>query len=124
MGVEQRQLAELVGVSQAHIAKIEKESVDPRLSTVNKILKVLTEGVHSGAASGIVPSSFRIARQLLSRIEDDETGAMTLQPLFVDIPPERIEQARRDFRINAGLRTGDHLFVKEILRHLDGRCRP
>jgi len=39
----QRQLAELVGVSQAHIAKIEKEAVDPRLSTVNKILKVLTE---------------------------------------------------------------------------------
>jgi len=43
-GLTQRQLAELVGISQAHIAKIEKESVDPRLSTVNKILKVLTEG--------------------------------------------------------------------------------
>ncbi len=39
----QRRLAELVGISQAHIAKIEKESVDPRLSTVNKILHVLTE---------------------------------------------------------------------------------
>ncbi len=43
-GLTQRQLAELVGVSQAHIAKIEKENVDPRLSTVNKILHVLTEG--------------------------------------------------------------------------------
>src|SRR5512136_2233794 len=43
-GLTQRQLAELVGVSQAHIAKIEKENVEPRLSTVNRILKVLTEG--------------------------------------------------------------------------------
>jgi predicted transcriptional regulator len=34
----------LVGISQAHIAKIESERVDPRLSTVNKILHVLTEG--------------------------------------------------------------------------------
>jgi len=42
-GLTQRQLAELVGISQAHIAKIEKERVDPRLSTVNKILQVLTE---------------------------------------------------------------------------------
>jgi predicted transcriptional regulator len=39
----QKKLAELVGVSQAHIAKIEQGKVDPRLSTVNKILKVLTE---------------------------------------------------------------------------------
>jgi predicted transcriptional regulator len=40
----QKKLAELVGVSQAHIAKIEQGKVDPRLSTVNKLLKVLTEG--------------------------------------------------------------------------------
>jgi len=65
----------------------------------NLTVNVLTEGVHSGAASGIVPSSFRIARQLLSRIEDEDSGAMNLQPLFVDIPPERIEQARAAAKI-------------------------
>lgn len=43
-GLTQRQLAQLAGVSQAHIAKIENRKVDPRLSTVNKILQVLTEG--------------------------------------------------------------------------------
>jgi len=43
-GLTQSQLAEMVGVSQAHIAKIENEKVDPRLSTVNKILEVLVEG--------------------------------------------------------------------------------
>jgi len=43
-GLTQKRLAELVGVSQAHIAKIEQRKVDPRLSTINKILEVLTEG--------------------------------------------------------------------------------
>jgi len=42
-GLTQKELAELAGVSQAHIAKIESGKVDPRLSTVNKILKILTE---------------------------------------------------------------------------------
>ena len=41
-GLTQSQLARMVGVSQAHIAKIEGEKVDPRLSTVNKILEILT----------------------------------------------------------------------------------
>lgn len=40
-GLTQRKLAELVGVSQAHVAKIERGNVDPRLSTINKILNVL-----------------------------------------------------------------------------------
>jgi acetylornithine deacetylase/succinyl-diaminopimelate desuccinylase-like protein len=60
----------------------------------NLTVRVLTEGVHSGAASGIVPSSFRILRALLSRIEDQATGRMTLPELFVEIPPDRQKQAQ------------------------------
>jgi acetylornithine deacetylase/succinyl-diaminopimelate desuccinylase-like protein len=57
-------------------------------------VEILTEGVHSGAASGIVPSSFRIARQLLNRIDDPKTGEVLLPELHARIPPERLEQAR------------------------------
>jgi acetylornithine deacetylase/succinyl-diaminopimelate desuccinylase-like protein len=53
---------------------------------------VLDEGVHSGAASGIVPSSFRIARQLLERLEDGATGRIKPAALYVDVPEERRQQ--------------------------------
>ena len=56
---------------------------------------VLTEGVHSGSASGIVPSSFRVLRKLLSRIEDETTGQLIPDGLFVDIPEQRTEQAAK-----------------------------
>jgi len=55
---------------------------------------VLTEGVHSGDASGVVPSSFRIARQLLDRIEDSATGRILPPAFHAPIPAERVEQAR------------------------------
>lgn len=55
---------------------------------------VLTEGVHSGA-SGVIPSSFRILRTLLSRIEDQETGRILLRSMHAEIPAERVEQAQR-----------------------------
>jgi acetylornithine deacetylase/succinyl-diaminopimelate desuccinylase-like protein len=58
-------------------------------------VRVLDEGVHSGDASGIVPSSFRIVRLLLSRLEDEETGVIRPAELFVQVPPERVAQARR-----------------------------
>jgi acetylornithine deacetylase/succinyl-diaminopimelate desuccinylase-like protein len=58
-------------------------------------VRVLTEGVHSGAASGIVPSSFRILRHLLSRIENPETGEMLLPELKVEIPQDRQTQAKQ-----------------------------
>ncbi len=59
----------------------------------NLKVSVLEEGVHSGDASGIVPSSFRILRQLLSRLEDEITGKILVEDLFVDIPEQRMQQA-------------------------------
>ncbi|GFZ95477.1 M20 family metallopeptidase [Dyella caseinilytica] len=57
-------------------------------------VQVLEEGVHSGDASGVVPSSFRILRELLSRLEDPETGRIKPKELYAEIPPQRIEQAK------------------------------
>jgi acetylornithine deacetylase/succinyl-diaminopimelate desuccinylase-like protein len=58
-------------------------------------VSVLTEGVHSGDASGVVPSSFRIARKLLDRVEDATTGRVLPPEFHAPIPAERVEQARR-----------------------------
>jgi acetylornithine deacetylase/succinyl-diaminopimelate desuccinylase-like protein len=57
-------------------------------------VEVLTEGVHSGDASGVVPSSFRVARALLERIEDAASGVLRHPGFQAAIPPERTEQAR------------------------------
>jgi acetylornithine deacetylase/succinyl-diaminopimelate desuccinylase-like protein len=61
----------------------------------NLKVSVLEEGVHSGDASGVVPSSFRILRQLLSRLEDELSGRIRPEALHVEIPGPRIEQAKR-----------------------------
>ena len=58
-------------------------------------VKVLSEGVHSGDASGIVPSSFRILRQVLSRLEDEVSGKILIDELSVEIPEHRRQQAVR-----------------------------
>ena len=57
-------------------------------------VEVLTEGVHSGSAGGIVPSSFRVLRQLLGRIEDETSGKILLDVLHEEIPEQRKQQAR------------------------------
>jgi acetylornithine deacetylase/succinyl-diaminopimelate desuccinylase-like protein len=68
---------------------------------VNGVLtvEVLTEGVHSGDASGVVASSFRIARQLLDRIDDPATGTVSHAAFHAPVPPERGEQARRAAKV-------------------------
>jgi acetylornithine deacetylase/succinyl-diaminopimelate desuccinylase-like protein len=57
-------------------------------------VEILREGVHSGDASGIVPDTFRIARSLLSRIEDEVSGRVVADELHVEIPDARVEQAK------------------------------
>ncbi len=57
-------------------------------------VEVLSEGVHSGAASGIVPSSFRILRQLLGRIEDERTGEILVRECHVEVPPGRLAEVQ------------------------------
>jgi len=56
-------------------------------------VRVLGEGVHSGDASGIVPSSFRIARRLLERLEDSASGRILPDDFHAPIPDERVRQA-------------------------------
>jgi len=60
----------------------------------NLHVEVLTEGVHSGDASGIVPSSFRVLRILLDRLEDSTSGKIKPEWLYVQVPADRIEEAR------------------------------
>lgn len=73
----------------------------------NLTVDVLTEGVHSGDASGIVPSSFRILRILLDRLEDAKSGRILPDWLHTDVPPHRLEQTRETARI-----LGDEVFDK------------
>ena len=63
---------------------------------VSGVLKVeiLTEGIHSGDASGLVPSSFRILRQVLDRLEDSQTGQLLPESFHCEIPAVRAAQAR------------------------------
>ncbi len=56
-------------------------------------VEILTEGIHSGDASGVVPSSFRIMRQVLDRLEDSATGRMLPASFHCEVPAERLAQA-------------------------------
>jgi len=73
----------------------------------NLTVKILEEAVHSGDASGIVPSSFRIIRKILSRIEDPENGEIKPEFLHDKIPDQRIQEAKQVAEI-----LGDDMFKK------------
>lgn len=73
----------------------------------NLKVQVLEEGVHSGDASGVVASSFRILRQLLSRLEDENSGVIKPADFYVDIPAQRVEQAKKVAQV-----LGDEVYSK------------
>ena len=73
----------------------------------------LKEAVHSGDAGGIVPSTFRILRQLLSRLEDKDTGRIKSEVFHVDIPSQRIMQAAQAAEVLGDTVYGKFPFLNE-----------
>ncbi|WP_253890442.1 M20/M25/M40 family metallo-hydrolase [Actinokineospora diospyrosa] len=63
------------------------------LASVDLTVRVLDAGQHSGLASGVVPSSFRVIRRLLDRVEDAESGEILIKEMHVDIPDDRAGEA-------------------------------
>jgi acetylornithine deacetylase/succinyl-diaminopimelate desuccinylase-like protein len=77
-------------------------------------VEVLTEGVHSGDASGLVPSSFRIMRQVLDRLEDSTTGRLLPASFHCEVPQERLAQAQATAAI-----LGEELYKRFPWAHAD-----
>ena len=73
----------------------------------NLNVEVLTEGVHSGDASGIVPSSFRVIRVLLDRLEDAMSGEILPEWLHVEVPENRLAELKETARV-----LGDEVWSK------------
>lgn len=91
-------------------------------------IEILTLAEHSGCASGIVPSTFRILRQVLSRIEDQETGKILLKTAQLEIPQHIFEAAKHTanilgdeiytaFHLVEGARPADNDVVQLILNN-------
>ncbi len=77
-------------------------------------VEILTEGVHSGDASGLVPSSFRILRHVLDRLEDSSTGRLLPASLHCEVPADRLAQARATAAI-----LGDEVYKRFPWAHYD-----
>ena len=77
-------------------------------------VEVLTEGVHSGDASGLVPSSFRVLRHLLDRLEDSASGRLLPASFHCEVPADRMAQARATADI-----LGDELYKRFPWAHAD-----
>ena len=77
-------------------------------------VEVLTEGIHSGDASGLVPSSFRIMRQVLDRLEDSRNGRLLPESFHCEIPADRVAQAHATAAI-----LGDEVYKRFPWAHYD-----
>ncbi|WP_313301462.1 M20 family metallopeptidase [Diaphorobacter sp.] len=77
-------------------------------------VEILTEGVHSGDSSGLVPSSFRIMRMVLDRLEDSPTGRLLPQSFHCEVPADRMQQARATADV-----LGDELYKRFPWAHYD-----
>jgi acetylornithine deacetylase/succinyl-diaminopimelate desuccinylase-like protein len=77
-------------------------------------VEILTEGVHSGDASGLVPSSFRIMRHVLDRLEDSATGRLLPNAFHCEVPADRLAQTKATAAI-----LGDEVFKRFPWAHYD-----
>ena len=77
-------------------------------------VEVLTEGVHSGDASGLVPSSFRVLRHLLDRLEDSASGRLLPASFHCEVPADRLNQAKAAAAI-----LGEELYKRFPWAHAD-----
>ena len=77
-------------------------------------VEILTEGIHSGDSSGLVPSSFRIMRQVLDRLEDSATGRLLPASFHCEVPADRLAQARATAAI-----LGDEVYRRFPWAHYD-----
>lgn len=74
---------------------------------VEVTVNVLEQGLHSGSVSGVVPSSFRLLRQMLDRVEDSSTGEILIEELKCEIPEECVRSAH-DVAAEFGGLLADH----------------
>ena len=77
-------------------------------------VEILTEGIHSGDASGLVPSSFRIMRQVLDRLEDSKSGRLLPASFHCEVPADRLAQAQATANI-----LGDEVYKRFPWAHYD-----
>ena len=82
------------------------------LTMIDLKVEILTEGVHSGDASGVVPDSFRILRMLIERIEDSKTAKILLDGFVDEIPPDKLEQAKFASEVMGDVLTTKFPFVE------------